>query len=138
MPLRPAITLLGNQFKSPLVLILIGAATISIVVSSWVDAAVLLLIVLGSTLMGFTQEYVAHNTLERMRSIVSVHSRVIRNGEEKTLPSSELKIDDLVRLSAGNLIPADGKILESNGCYVNQANLTGETLPVAKGLHTGD
>jgi len=121
-----------NQFKNPLVLILMVASIISMFAGEWIDAGVVLAIVLGSTILGFAQEYVAGNAIEKLRSKVTIHSSVLRDGQPQTLPSSRVVQGDLVLLSAGSLIPADGVVLESKDCFVNQAVLTGETFPVEK------
>jgi len=124
--------LLLSQFKSPLVLILIFAATVSAFVREWTDAVIVLAVVLGSTLLGFVQEYRAGNAVERLRSRVTIKSNVLRGGRPQILPSEELVPGDVVLLSAGSLVPADGVVLEANDFFVNQAVLTGETFPVEK------
>ncbi len=121
-----------NQFRSPLVLILMAASLISLLAAEWVDAGVVLAIVLGSTMLGFTQEYVASNAIEKLRSQVLVQTTAWRDGQARLLPADGLVPGDLVQLSAGSLIPADGVVLEANDCFVNQAVLTGETFPVEK------
>jgi Mg2+-importing ATPase len=98
----------------------------------WVDAGVVLVIVFGSTLLGFAQEYIAGNAVEKLRSKVTIHSSVLRDGQPQTLPSSRVVQGDVVLLSAGSLIPADGVVLESKDFFVNQAVLTGETFPIEK------
>ncbi|PUE08277.1 magnesium-translocating P-type ATPase [Limnohabitans sp. T6-20] len=124
--------LLISQFKNPLVLILMVASGISMVAAEWVDAGVVLAIVLGSTLLGFTQEYVASNAIKRLRAKVKIHSQVLRDGRLQTIPSESVVPGDVVVLSAGSLIPADGVVLESKDFFINQAVLTGETFPVEK------
>ncbi|HKB55657.1 MAG TPA: magnesium-translocating P-type ATPase [Ramlibacter sp.] len=127
-----ALGLFANQFKSPLVLILIVASVISLVAAEWIDAGMVLVIVFGSTLLGFTQEYIAGNAIERLRSKITIHSAVLRDGQPRTLPSNRVVQGDIVQLSAGSLIPADGVVLEAKDFFVNQAVLTGETFPVEK------
>ena len=127
-----AIGLFANQFKSPLVLILIIASIISLVAAEWIDAGVVLAIVFGSTILGFAQEYIAGNAIAKLRSHVTIHSVVLRDGQPQTLPSSRVVPGDVVLLSAGSLIPADGVVLEAKDFFVNQAVLTGETFPVQK------
>ena len=127
-----ALGLFANQFKSPLVLILMVASIISMFVGEWVDAAVVLAIVLGSTVLGFAQEYIAGNAIEKLRSKVTIRSSILRDGQPKTLPSRRVVQGDLVLLSAGSLIPADGVVLEAKDFFANQAVLTGETFPVEK------
>jgi P-type Mg2+ transporter len=127
-----ALRLLLRQFESPLVLILIFAAIISGVVGEWVDASIVLAIVLGSTILGFVQEYTAGNAVEKLRSQVTLKSSVLRGGKPQRLPSEQVVPGDVVVLAAGSLIPADGIVLEANDFFVNQAVLTGETFPVEK------
>lgn len=124
--------LLLSQFKNPLVLILIVASIISLMAAEWVDAGVVLAIVLGSTLLGFTQEYVASNAIKRLRAKVKIHSSVWRDGHLKRMPSDHVVPGDVVVLSAGSLIPADGVVLAAKDFFINQAVLTGETFPVEK------
>lgn len=127
-----ALRLLLSQFKSPLVLILIFAAIVSGIVGEWVDASIVLAIVLGSTILGFVQEYTASNAVEKLRSQVTIKSSVLRGGQPQMLPSEQVVPGDVVVLSAGSLIPADGLVLEAHDFFVNQAVLTGETFPVEK------
>lgn len=127
-----AFGLFASQFKSPLILILIVASIISLVAAEWIDAGVVLVIVFGSTILGFAQEYIAGNVIEKLRSKTTIHSSVLRDGQIQTLPSSEVVPGDVLLLSAGSLIPADGVVLEAKDLFVNQAVLTGETFPVKK------
>jgi Mg2+-importing ATPase len=121
-----------SQFKNPLVLILIFAAIISGIVGEWVDAILVLAIVLGSTVLGFVQEYAASNAVEKLRSQVTIRSNLLRGGKVRVLPSGQAVPGDIVLLSAGSLIPADGVVLEAKDFFVNQAVLTGETFLVEK------
>lgn len=127
-----ALQLFLSQFKSPLVLILIFAAIVSGIVGEWVDAIIVLTIVLGSTILGFVQEYTAGNTIDKLRAQITIKSSLLRGGKTETLPSEKVVPGDVVMLSAGSLIPADGIVLEANDFFVNQAVLTGETFPVEK------
>ncbi len=127
-----AFGLLLRQFKSPLVLILIFASIVSAFVGEWTDAIIVLAVVLGSTMLGFVQEYRASNAVEKLRSQVTIKSNVLRDGKPQLLPSEQVVPGDVVLLSAGSLIPADGIVLEANDLFVNQAVLTGETFPVEK------
>ncbi|WP_397409351.1 magnesium-translocating P-type ATPase [Polaromonas sp.] len=127
-----ALGLLANQFKSPLVLILIVASFVSLLAAEWMDAGMVLVVVVGSTLLGFAQEYIAGNAIEKLRSRITIHSLVLRDGQAKNLPSYRVVRGDIVLLNAGSLIPADGVVLEAKDFFVNQAVLTGETYPVEK------
>lgn len=127
-PLR----LLLNQFINPIVLILISATVISAFLKDWTDAVIILLIVIGSALLSFFQEYNASTAAEKLKEQVSFKTNVIRDGRSISIPTEEVVPGDMVFLSAGNLIPADGRVVEANDFFVNQAVLTGETFPVEK------
>jgi Mg2+-importing ATPase len=121
-----------SQFKSPIVLILLAATIISAFVRDWTDALIILAIVVGSAILSFSQEYSASNAAEELRQQVSLKARVMRNGKEDSIPVEQVVPGDIVLLSAGSLIPADGILLEAKDFFVNQAVLTGETFPVEK------
>ncbi len=131
-----ALILFLSQFKSPLVLILIFAAIVSAIVGEWTDAVIVLAVVLGSTILGFAQEYNASNAVEKLRSQVTIKSNVLRDGQSKLIPSEQIVPGDVVLLSAGSLVPADGIVLSAKDFFVNQAVLTGETFPVEKKPNT--
>ncbi|MFH1633761.1 MAG: magnesium-translocating P-type ATPase [Chloroflexota bacterium] len=121
-----------SQFKSPIVLILLFATAVSMFVQEWVDAIIILAIVLGSALLSFYQEYNASNAVAKLKAQVSLKSMVLRDGQKAEIPAEEIVPGDIVLLSAGSLIPADGILLEAQDFFVNQAVLTGETFPVEK------
>jgi P-type Mg2+ transporter len=124
--------LLWRQFSSPLVLILVIASVLSLLLRDWVDAATILAIVAGSTLLGFWQELRAGAAVAQLRSRLALNARVRRDGAVCVLPARQLVPGDVIELSAGNLVPADGVLLEARDFLVNQAALTGESLPVEK------
>jgi len=121
-----------NQFKSPIVIILIFATLISAFLQDWADAVIILLIVVGSALLSFYQEYSAHDAAEKLKEQVSFKTNVLRDGKSVSIPTEEIVPGDVVLLSAGSLIPADGLVIEAKDFFVNQAVLTGETFPVEK------
>jgi len=127
--------LLLRQFTSPLILILLIAATIAALVRDWTDAAIVLAILLGSGLLGFFQEFTASNALERLRSKVQSKTTVLRGGREAVVASETIVPGDVVLLSAGSLVPADGLLLDAKDLFVTQSVLTGESLPAEK--HAG-
>ena len=131
-PRLSALRLLLRQFESPLVLILAFAAAISLALQQWVDAAIILAIVLGSSLLGFFQEYRASTAVEELKRRLALMCRVIRSGVEQMVPVSTIVPGDLILLSAGNLIPADGLVIEAEDFLVSEASLTGESFPVEK------
>lgn len=127
-----AVRLFVRQFSSPLMLILVLAAIVSAIVADWVDAAIVLAIVLGSGLIGFSQEHVASRALERLRVRIRHETTVLRDGGQVAVPSEEIVPGDIVLLSAGSLVPADGILLECKDFFVSQSVLTGESGPVEK------
>jgi Mg2+-importing ATPase len=121
-----------NQFKSPIVLILLFATVISAFLLDWADAIIILLIVMGSALLSFFQEYNANNAAEKLQAQVSLKTEVLRDGKQVSVPTDDIVPGDVVLLSAGSLIPADGLVIEAMDFFINQAVLTGETFPVEK------
>jgi Mg2+-importing ATPase len=116
-----------NQFKSPIILILLFATGVSAVTRDWVDALIILAIVLS-----FLQEYHANTATERLRTRLTTRVSVIRDGNPQSISIEKVVPGDVVLLSAGSLVPADGVVIEAKDFYVNQAVLTGEIFPVKK------
>ncbi|WP_246657352.1 HAD-IC family P-type ATPase, partial [Methylocystis sp. B8] len=131
-PRLSALRLLLRQFQSPLVLILAFAAAISLALQQWVDAVIILAIVLGSSLLSFFQEYRASTAVEELKKRLALTCRVVRDGVEQTTPVSAIVPGDHILLSAGNLIPADGLVIVAQDFLVSEASMTGESFPVEK------
>jgi Mg2+-importing ATPase len=129
---RETLRLFGRQLSSPLVLILVLGAVFSLVLHQWLDASIILAIVLGSAALGFWQEYRASAAVARLRARLALTAQVVREGVRRTLPVAEIVPGDLVLLSAGNLIPADGRVVEARDFLVSEAALTGESFPAEK------
>jgi len=127
-----ALRLLLGQFESPLVLILVFAAVVSLMLYEWVDATIILVIVLGSSLLGFFQEYRASAAVQQLKRRLALMCRVIRDGIEQMVPVNTIVPGDILLLSAGNLIPADGLVIEATDFLVSEASITGESFPVEK------
>lgn len=121
-----------KQFKSPLLLVLITAAVVSALMYDWLDAVIILTIVMASSVISFRQEHNAKKAVEELKKLISIKCTVLRDGASVEIPASELVSGDVVLLSAGSLIPADGRILESSDLFVNEAALTGESFPSEK------
>ncbi len=124
--------LLLAQFASPLVLILVFAAALSLLLRDWVEAAIVLAIVGGSALLGFVQEWRAGTAVARLRSRLALQAQVRRDGRVQRVPASEVVAGDVVLLAAGALVPADAVLLQARDFLVSEAALTGESLPVEK------
>jgi len=124
--------LLLRQFSNPLIIILAAAAAIASALGDWTDSIIILLIVIGSGVLSFAQEYRASRAVEALRARVHITCAVLRGGRNETVPSRSVVPGDIVLLSAGNLIPADGVLLEAKDFFVSQAALTGESYPAEK------
>ena len=128
------LTLLTNQFRSPLVLILIFAAILSFFLGDPVNAAIILVIVVASGLLGFWQERGSTNAVQKLMAIIQLKVSVVRGGNLIDVPTEEIVPGDIISLSAGDVVPADCLILESKDLFVDEATLTGETYPAEKTL----
>ena len=129
---RGDLRLLLAQFKSPIVLILIAAAVLSLFLQDRTGALIILVIVFVSGLLGFWQERGASNAVEKLLAIVQTKVELVRDHVHLEAPVEEIVAGDVIILSAGRTIPGDCLILESKDLHVNEAALTGETYPVEK------
>jgi len=121
-----------HGFMNPLVLILVIAAIASAFLGDKVDAGIIGVIVLLSAAIDFAQTYRSQRAVEKLRAQVAPTATVLRDGEWKELRRREVVPGDIVRLSAGDLVPADARLLMARDLYVLQAALTGESLPADK------
>ncbi len=124
--------LLWAQLKSPLVLLLLFAAGVSVASGEWADASIVLVIVAASAGLGYSREYAAHQVAHALSKRVHSRSMVIRGGEPAEVDSRLLVPGDVVLLRAGCAVPADGVLLEATDFHVSEAVLTGESFPVEK------
>ncbi len=126
------ITLFIGQFKSPLMLLLIGAVILSAFLGDTSDVFIILFIVLFTGLLSFFQERNAGRIVEKLQSMIALKSTVLRDGKTLEVFSSEVVAGDILLLKAGDMLPADCLIIESNELHSNEASLTGESYPTAK------
>jgi Mg2+-importing ATPase len=119
-------------FANPLVLILLGASAISIMLGDPVGGSIIIAIVLLSVIVNFYVEFQARHAVEDIRKQVATTAAVLRDGHYLELPVAELVPGDIVRLGAGDLAPADGRLLDTKDLHVRESALTGESLPVDK------
>ncbi len=126
--------LLLNQFRSPLVLLLLFAMSLSLFLGETTDGVIVLAIVLGSALLGFWQEYRASNAVADLLTIIQTTVPVLRDGKEVELPQDALVVGDVIVLAAGAAVPADCRILRSTDLFVDESTLTGETYPAEKNV----
>jgi Mg2+-importing ATPase len=125
-----------SQFKSPIILILLFAAGLSLFLLDSTDALIIFVIIFLSSLLGFWQEHQASNSIKRLLAMIRITVTVIRDKVQKEIASENIVPGDIILLSAGSKIPADCAILESKDLFVNEAVLTGETYPVEKIIRT--
>lgn len=131
-PLRTLGQMLRAQILDPMVLILIGAAVLSAVLQEWTEAAVIGLIVVLNAVIGIVQEKKAQSSLEALRQMSAPTARVLRQGEESVVPATELVVGDIVQLRDGGMVPADLRLIDSANLKIQEASLTGESVPVEK------
>jgi len=123
-----------NQFKSPLIYILLGAGVIVSLMGEWADAIVILAVLMLNAVIGSFQEGKAQNTILALKNFVETKATVLRDNKEIIIPDSEVVPGDIIILQEGEKIPADAKIILSNGLRVDEAAMTGESKPVYKNI----
>ena len=121
-----------SQLKSFINLILFVAALISFLIGDKTDAALIFAILILNSIFGFIQEYRAEKSIQKLKKLVSSSVRVLRNGIETSVDSTLIVPDDIVLLSDGERVPADGKIIRANRLELDESILTGESIPVLK------
>ncbi|MGO0122646.1 cation-translocating P-type ATPase [Desulfothermobacter acidiphilus] len=124
--------ILWEQFTGAMVLVLLAAAVISLLLGEYRDAVAIIVIVILNALLGFVQEFRAEKALRALQKLAISRVKVKRNGEVQEIPASALVPGDLFYLEAGNLVPADGRLLTSANLRVLESLLTGEASPVDK------
>lgn len=125
-------------FVNPLVIILLIASIASAILGQRVDAGIIVVVVLLGITINFVQTYRSQRAIERLREHVSLTATVLRDGQWQEVKRHDVVPGDLVRLSAGDLVPADAQLLEARDLYVQQAALTGESMPAEKEARPGD
>ncbi len=121
-----------QQFNDFVIYILLAAALISFFVQEYLDGYVILAILVFNACLGFFQEYKAERAVALLKQLTTLKTRVLRNGKTIEIPSSQLVPGDIVLLEAGDKVPADMRIIESNNLETNEAALTGESMPCHK------
>ncbi len=137
-PVKP--TLLQRFLKEladPMILILFAAAVVSAVTAifkneSFADVFIILFVVVLNSILGVYQESKAEEAIEALQKMTAARSKVVRDGQKTTVPSSELVVGDLILLEAGDAVPADARIIISASLKIEEASLTGESEPVSK------
>jgi Mg2+-importing ATPase len=135
---RPRLVELLLQFANPLVLVLLFASVTSAFVNELVNATIIIVIVLLSVTLNFVQTFRSRAAAERLRERVAPTATVLRDGVFSELARALVVPGDVIRVSAGDLVPADARLLEAKDLHVQQSALTGESMPVEKEFKAGD
>ena len=123
-----------EQFRSPLIYILVIAGLITLVLREYTDSIVIFGAVILNTIVGYFQENKACKALRELKKVVKIEAKVIREGNKRMIDSEDLVPGDIVILTPGNKVPADGRLIESHNLKINEAPLTGEWLPAEKNI----
>lgn len=129
---KPAWLLFLFQFTDFMILVLIAAAIIAGIAGDLTDTIIILVIVILNAIVGFIQEYRAEKAMEALKKIAAFQANVLRNGKPYTVNASELVPGDLVLLETGNVVPADIRLIETHSLQIDEAALTGESVPAEK------
>ncbi len=121
-----------SRFKNPLVILLLVASAISAFTGEMTDFVIIMVMVISSVTLDFVQEHRAGKAAESLRRSISVRAIVMRDNKTLEVPLVNVVPGDIVLLSAGDIVPADGFVLEANDFFVKQALLTGESYPIEK------
>ncbi len=127
-----------SQFASPLVILLLVATVLSLALGETLDGILILTIVVLNALLGFVQEFKAEKALEALKKMTVSTVRVIRDGIQKEIDAADLVPGDIIVMEEGDKVPADAELHSSMHLEVNEASLTGESLPVEKDAKTAD
>ena len=133
-PRRSALMRFLLQFHNILIYVLLGSAVITLALDHVADTAVILAVVIANAIIGFVQEGKAEKAMEAIRRMLAPRAAVLRGGERQTVDGEALVPGDIVLLEAGDKVPADVRLLMTHGAFVQEAILTGESIPVEKAV----
>ncbi|MGW5635671.1 cation-translocating P-type ATPase [Streptomyces sp. NPDC003832] len=120
------------QYRSYMQLVLLAAAVVSLAIQEWTTAILLIVLTLLNAVVGLRQEGKAESAMNALKSMMRATARVRRDGTEAEIPAEQLVVGDIVLLSAGDQVPADGRIVEASALQIDESALTGESVPAAK------
>ena len=124
-----------NQFKNSLILLLIFAGIIAAIINEKIEAFAIGFIIILNVLLGFIQEYKAEKAIEALEKMSTPFSKVIRNDEIQKIPAAQLVPGDIILLEEGEIVPADSRIIEQHSLKIDEASLTGESVPSEKTIN---
>ncbi|MDH5100915.1 calcium-translocating P-type ATPase, PMCA-type [Lactobacillus kefiranofaciens] len=131
-PPKTIMQMLKEQLFDPMILILLGAALFSAILGEYIQAIIISSIVVLNTIIGIVQERKAQSSLAALRDMIAPMAHVVRNGKEKLIPAKELVVGDIVNLHDGDMVPANMRLIETANLKIQEASLTGESVPVKK------
>jgi len=130
-PDNPLIQFL-SQFHQPLIYVLLASSVVTGFAKAWVDAAVILFVVMANSVIGFIQERKAGKAVDSLRHLVTTDATIVRDGRQLRLPSQEIVPGDVVLLQSGDKVPADLRLVSCRDLQIDESPLTGETVPILK------
>lgn len=128
----PSWQLFLNQFRSPVIWILLGAVAVSVVIGQAIDAAVIMVILVLNAVLGFVQEFRAEKAIDALKRITTLKATVLRDGREEDIEATDVVPGDVILLETGKKVPADARLIEEVELETQEATLTGESAPVPK------
>lgn len=134
---RRDLRLFMEQYRNPLVWLLIAAVTLSLSLGEWGNSGIILLVLLGTGVLSFIQERNAGRAVEKLQAMIRITCRVKRREGVQEISPGQVVRGDVVLLKAGDIIPADGRLLEANDLHVDESMLTGESFPAEKARDEG-
>src|SRR5690348_13697973 len=125
-----------EEYRSYMQIILVAAAVVSLLIKEWSTAVLLILLTVLNAVVGMRQEGKAESAMNALKSMMKATARVRRDGTEAQIPAEELVVGDVVLISAGDQVPADGRIIAASALQIDESALTGESVPAAKDAET--
>src|SRR5690606_33352255 len=123
---------IGRQLRDPLILLLLAAGVVTTLLGDLTDTAVIALVIIANTSIGVAQEVRAHQAIAALNRLAAPTARVVRDGQDVILPAAELVPGDLIRLEAGDIVPADLAVHDAYRLQLDESALTGESEPVSR------
>lgn len=121
--------ILLEQFKSPIVYLLVFAALVSLYFQHYIEAIAIAVVILVNALIGFLMEMQARSSMNALKEMDIIKSKVFRDGKLQEIEAEKITLGDLIKLEVGDVIPGDGRLVESNQLQCDESSLTGESLP---------
>jgi P-type Ca2+ transporter type 2C len=131
---KPIWLMIVQQFNSPIVYLLVVGAGVSLYFKDFIEAIAIGVVILINAIIGFLMELQARNSMNALKEMDVILSKVIRDGKTQEIPSEKLTVGDVVVLEAGDVVPGDGRLVELNQLQCDESSLTGESLPTEKNI----